>query len=29
MVAYRDASGLVRRWTPGMMKPTHGKGNAN
>ena len=28
-VAYRDASGLVRRWTPGMMKPTHGKGNAN
>ena len=25
----RDASGLVRRWTPGMMKPTHGKGNAN
>lgn len=29
MVAYRDASGFVRRWTPGMMKPTHGKGNAN
>ena len=28
-VAYRDVSGLVRRWTPGMMKPTHGKGNAN
>lgn len=26
MVAYRDASGFVRRWTPGMMKPTHGKG---
>lgn len=25
-VAYRDASGLVRRWTPGMMKPPHGKG---
>lgn len=25
-VAYRDASGFARRWTPGMMKPTHGKG---
>lgn len=25
MVAYRDASGFVRRWMPGMMKPTHGK----
>ena len=25
-VAYRDVSGLVRRWTPGMMKPPHGKG---
>ena len=28
-VAYRDASGFVRRWTPGMMKPTRGRGDAN